>query len=136
MNDSLNDRLAWMLDDVLQVPESRHAILLSADGLVRAHSPGLSRDEADRQAAGLAGLQSTSRSTAEFVGDTRAPWRQTLIEFDEGFVFLIAAGEGAYLAVSASEKVDVEAVTFRMHKLVGRLGQELTSPARHTGSSV
>lgn len=135
MNDTLNDRLAWMLDDVLQVPDARHAILLSADGLVRAHSAGISRDEADRQAAGLAGLQSTSRSTTEFVGGSHAPWRQTMIEFDDGFVFLIAAGEGAYLAVSASDAVDVEAVTFRMHKLVGRLGQELTSPARETGST-
>jgi predicted regulator of Ras-like GTPase activity (Roadblock/LC7/MglB family) len=135
MNSALNDRLAWMLDDVLQIPEARHALLLSADGLVRAHSAGIGRDEADRQAAGLAGLQSTSRGTAEFVGNAGAPWRQTLIEFDDGFVFLIAAGEGAYLAVSASAQVDVEAVTFRMHKLVGRLGQELTSPARHSGST-
>ena len=44
-------------------------------------------------------------------------------------------GEGAYLAVSTGDEVDMEAVTYRMHKLVDRLGKELSSPARlDTGS--
>lgn len=126
----LNDQLGWMLDDALSVPEARHAILLSADGMLRAHSQGISRDEAERQAAALSGLQSISRSTADFCDRPKTVWRQTLIEFVDGFVFLVAAGPGAYLAVSASADVDMEAVTFRMHKLVDRLGKELTSPPR------
>ncbi len=133
----LNDQLGWMLDDALSVPEARHAILLSADGMLRAHSQGISRDEAERQAAALSGLQSISRSTAEFTDRPNTAWRQTLIEFADGFVFLVAAGPGAYLAVSASADVDMEAVTFRMHKLVDRLGKELTSPPRRdVGRSV
>ncbi|SFC01836.1 roadblock/LC7 domain-containing protein [Streptomyces aidingensis] len=129
------NELGWMLDDVLKVPEARHAILLSADGLLRAHSAHISVDDAERLAAGLSGLQSISRTTAEFCGSPEAPWRQTLVEFAHGFVFLVAAGEGAYLAVSTTEQVDMEAVTYRMHKLVDRLGRELTSPARQdTGS--
>lgn len=128
--DPLNDQLGWMLDDALTVPGARHAILLSADGMLRAHSQGISRDEAERQAAALSGLQSISRSTAEFTDHPTTTWRQTLIEFSDGFVFLVAAGPGAYLAVSATADVDMEAVTFRMHKLVDRLGKELTSPPR------
>ena len=126
----LNDTLGWMLDDALTVPGARHAILLSADGMLRAHSQGIGRDEADRQAAALSALQSISRSTAEFANHSDSAWRQTLIEFADGFVFLIAAGPGAYLAVSAAADVDMEAVTFRMHKLVDRLGKELTTPPR------
>ncbi|MFC5724483.1 roadblock/LC7 domain-containing protein [Streptomyces gamaensis] len=122
-----------MLDEVVKIPEARHAILLSADGMLRARSAGIERDEAERQAAALSGLQSISRSTAEFCNH-RAPqdsaWRQTLVEFADGYVFLIAAGPGAYLAVSAGEHVDMEAVTYRMQKLVDRLGKELTSPPR------
>ncbi|WP_329534076.1 roadblock/LC7 domain-containing protein [Streptomyces sp. NBC_01450] len=136
MNNIMNDKLGWMLDDALEVPEARHAILLSADGMLRAHSRGINRDEADRQAAALAGLQSISRSTAEFCDHSETPWRQTLVEFVDGFIFLIAAGPGAYLAVSTSEKVDMEAVTFRMHKLVDRLGKALTTPPRHDRDSV
>ncbi|MGW0843772.1 roadblock/LC7 domain-containing protein [Streptomyces sp. NPDC002787] len=135
MIEPTTNELGWMLDDVLQVPEARHAILLSADGMLRAHSAGIARDDAERLAAGLSGLQSISRSTAEFCGSTDSPWRQTLIEFGHGFVFLVAAGEGAYLAVSTGDEVDMESVTYRMHKLVDRLGRQLTSPARQdTGS--
>ena len=58
-----------MLDDALKMPETRHAILLSADGLLIAHSQRISRDDADRHAAGMSGLQSLARNTAEFCGD-------------------------------------------------------------------
>lgn len=131
MNEHGENDLGWMLDEALRVPEARHAILLSADGMLRAHSRGIHRDEADRQAAALSGLQSISRSTSEFAGPAETPWRQTLVEFDGGYVFLVAAGPGAYLAVSASENVDMEAVTYAMQKLVDRLGKEMTSPPRH-----
>lgn len=130
MNDHMANELGWMLDEVLKVPEARHAILLSADGMLRAHSKGIARDEAERQAAALSGLQSISRNTAEFCGKSGSPWQQTLVEFAEGYVFLVAAGAGAFLAVSATQSVDMEMVTYRMQKLVDRLGKELTSPPR------
>jgi predicted regulator of Ras-like GTPase activity (Roadblock/LC7/MglB family) len=98
--------------------------------MLRSHSQGISRDEAERQAAALSGLQSISRSTAEFCAPESSPWQQTLVEFADGYVFLVAAGAGAYLAVSSTQHVDMETVTYRMHKLVDRLGKELTSPPR------
>jgi predicted regulator of Ras-like GTPase activity (Roadblock/LC7/MglB family) len=135
MKDHMANQLGWMLDEVLKVPEARHAILLSADGMLRAHSQGITRDEAERQAAALSGLQSISRSTAEFCVHEPTAWQQTLVEFVDGYVFLVAAGAGAYLAVSATQNVDMEAVTYRMHKLVDRLGKELTSPPRQDESA-
>ncbi|WP_243774866.1 roadblock/LC7 domain-containing protein [Actinomadura barringtoniae] len=126
------NRLGWMLDDALRMPETRQAILLSADGLLMAHSQRIGFDEAERQAAGMSGLQSLARATAEFCGgDPGAGWRQTVSEFDDGYVFLVAAGPGAYLAVSATQHVDMEAVSYRLQELVQRLGKELTSPPRH-----
>ncbi|MCM2579908.1 roadblock/LC7 domain-containing protein [Streptomyces meridianus] len=136
MTDHMANELGWMLDEVLKVPEARHAILLSADGMLRGHSQGIGRDEAERQAAALSGLQSISRSTAEFAAGESSPWQQTLVEFAGGYVFLVAAGAGAYLAVSATQDVDMEAVTYRMQKLVDRLGKELTSPPRADGVPV
>ncbi|MFF0204492.1 roadblock/LC7 domain-containing protein [Streptomyces sp. NPDC005017] len=132
MTGQMTNGLGWMLDEVLKVPEARHAILLSADGMLRAHSQGIERDEAERQAAALSGLQSISRSTGEFCSREPSPWQQTLVEFVDGYVFLVAAGAGAYLAVSAGPDVDMEAVSYSMHKLVDRLGKELTSPPRRT----
>jgi predicted regulator of Ras-like GTPase activity (Roadblock/LC7/MglB family) len=135
MNDAVANKLGWMLDDALKMPETRHAILLSADGLLMAHSERIGLDDAERHAAGMSGLQSLARSTAEFCGDSDTAWRQTVTEFDDGYVFLASAGPGAYLAVSASENVDMEAVSFRLQELVQRLGKELsTPPRRDTGS--
>jgi predicted regulator of Ras-like GTPase activity (Roadblock/LC7/MglB family) len=122
--------LGWMLDDALKMPETRHAVLLSADGLLMAHSAGIDRDDAERHAAAMSALQSLARATAEFCGQTSAEWQQTVNEFVGGYVFLAAAGPGAYLAVSATARVDMEAVSFRIQELVQRLGKELTSPPR------
>ncbi|GLZ10177.1 hypothetical protein Acsp04_04120 [Actinomadura sp. NBRC 104425] len=130
MTDFVDNKLGWMLDDALRMPETRYAILLSADGLLIAHSARIDRDEAERQAAGMAGLQSLARSTAEFCGDPNTMWRQTVSEFDDGYVFLVAAGPGAYLAVSATQHVDMEAVSYRLQELVQRLGKELSTPPR------
>lgn len=130
MTEVTNNKLGWMLDDALRMPETRYAILLSADGLLIAHSEGIPRDEAERQAAGMSGLQSLARSTAGFCGDPDTVWHQTVTEFEAGYVFLVAAGANAYLAVSASPAVDMEAVSYRLQELVQRLGKELTSPTR------
>ncbi|QUH03981.1 roadblock/LC7 domain-containing protein [Saccharopolyspora erythraea] len=130
MNDSGNNNLGWMLDDAMRLPGTLHAVLLSADGLLTAHSQGISRDDAERHAAGMSGLQSLARNTAAFCGDAPSSWRQTVSEFDGGYIFLAAAGDGAYVAVSTTEQVDVEAVSFRIQELVQRLGTYLASPAR------
>lgn len=119
-----------MLESALEVPEARHAILVSADGLLMGRSKDVARDDADTVAAAMSGMQSLSRTVAGFCGDTTMQWRQTLVEFDGGWVFLISAGEGAYLAVSASPHVDMADITFRMQQLVGQLGKVLAAPPR------
>ncbi|MDX3851940.1 MULTISPECIES: roadblock/LC7 domain-containing protein [unclassified Streptomyces] len=133
----MNYDLSWMLDSALEVPEARHAILVSADGLLMARSKDVGKDHADTVAAAMSGMQSLSRTVADFCGgpDQRPQWRQTLVEFDHGWVFLISAGEGAYLAVSASPEVDMAEITFRMQQLVGQLGKALTSPPRENSEA-
>ncbi|MFD5320261.1 roadblock/LC7 domain-containing protein [Streptomyces sp. NPDC127098] len=126
----MNTELSWMLESALEVPGARHAILVSADGLLMARSSEVNKDEADTIAAAMSGMQSLSRTVAGFSGDARMQWRQTVVEFDGGWVFLISAGEGAYLAVSASPQVDMADITFRMQQLVGQLGKVLTTPPR------
>jgi predicted regulator of Ras-like GTPase activity (Roadblock/LC7/MglB family) len=129
----MQEDLSWMLGNILKVPGARHALLVSADGLKRGMTEGLHPDLADRTAAAMSALQSISRSTADFAGPEEEPhWRQTVVEFDHGWLFLVAAGSGAYLAVSASADVDMEGITFRMHQLVQSLGEEMTTPPRET----
>jgi predicted regulator of Ras-like GTPase activity (Roadblock/LC7/MglB family) len=128
-------RLRWILAKALETPHTRHAILFSADGLLMAHSEDIGRDDADTAAATLAGLQSLARNTAALCGNAPTQWRQSINEFDGGYVLLMAAGTGAYVAVSATEQVKLADLTFGLQDVVQRLGQELTSPPRQdTGS--
>ncbi len=126
----MNTELSWMLEGALEVPGARHAILVSADGLLMARSKDVDKDHADTVAAAMSGMQSLSRTVAGFSGGAAMQWRQTVVEFDGGWVFLISAGEGAYLAVSASPSVDMADITFRMQQLVAQLGKALTTPPR------
>ncbi|MBG0818424.1 roadblock/LC7 domain-containing protein [Planomonospora sp. ID82291] len=122
----------WMLDDLVNLPGVRHAVVFSADGLMQAHSAGITRDAADTFAAAATGLQSLSRAAAPFSADSpNALWRQTLVEFDSGYLIAVAAGPGSYLVVSCTSEADLEMILFRVHHHVGRLGQEMTSPPRN-----
>jgi len=125
-----NDDLSWMLEDALEIPGALHAVLISADGLQMSRTTDLGRDEADKVAAAVSGLQSLSRSVAFFCGDSSVNWRQTLIEFDGGWVFLNAAGGGSYLAVAASVDVNMGDITYRMQQLVSRLGKAMSTGRR------
>jgi predicted regulator of Ras-like GTPase activity (Roadblock/LC7/MglB family) len=126
----VNEDLSWMLDSALEIPGALHAVLISADGLLMARTKDFDKDNADRVAAAMSGVQSLSLSLGFFIEGAHLGWRQTLVEFDGGWVFLISAGEGAYLGVSASPDVDMANITFRMQQLVGQLGKALMTPPR------
>ncbi|MGX4694273.1 roadblock/LC7 domain-containing protein [Streptomyces sp. JNUCC 63] len=124
--------LSWMLDDIVNnVPKARHAVLLSADGLPRGATDGMAQKDVRTISAAMAGMQSLSRATSHFAGPGEdRQWNQTIIEFSHGWIFLIGAGQGAYLAAAAEPDVDMQQISFRMHRLVARLGNNLTSPPR------
>lgn len=127
--------LSWVLNDLLQVPGARHAILVSADGLLLERSSEIGRDEAETNAAAMSSMQSLSRAVAPFVGGGGGAWRQTLLEYDHGWIFLIAAGSGAYLAASTAPDVDMEAMSFRMQQQVGALGRAMSAAPRQSSLS-
>jgi predicted regulator of Ras-like GTPase activity (Roadblock/LC7/MglB family) len=132
----VNPDLSWVLNDVLQVPGAQHAILVSADGLLLASSDEIGRDDAETVAAAMSSMQSLSRAVAPFVGrQSPGRWRQTLLEYEGGWIFLIAAGSGAYLAAAAVADVDMEAMSFRMQQLVSALGKAMSTPPRQSAGS-
>jgi predicted regulator of Ras-like GTPase activity (Roadblock/LC7/MglB family) len=122
--------LSWILDELVSAPEARRAVLLSADGLQTAASDGVDRDTADTVAAMASGMQSLSRNGATFVSSNKTPWQQTMVSYDDGFLFIIAAAEGAFLVVSAGPGVDIAAFSYQMTKTVERLGPELAVAPR------
>jgi len=122
---------SWIFEDLMRIPHTRHAVVLSADGLVTTASKEVGRDLADVAAATASGLKSLSLSVAEFAGSQGAPWQQTMVRFEDAYVFLTAAGDSSYLAVSAGIEADVESVSYQMGKTIDRLSTVLDIAPRH-----
>ena len=127
--------LSWLLDDLVQrVPTAQNAIVLSADGLLMAASAGLGREDSEHLAAVAAGFQSLARGAGrKFKG---GPVRQTIVEMESAFLFVMAAGHGACLAVLADAESDISVIAYEMAMLVTRVGQYLSSPARSVPTDV
>ncbi|MBO0852240.1 MAG: roadblock/LC7 domain-containing protein [Nocardia sp.] len=128
-----DNKLSWMLED-LTVPGVRFAVLLSEDGLRIAHTGTISVDDSERFAAAASGLRSLGKALSEFCGGANT-LRQNMTEYDEGMIFITAAGEGALIGVSTTPDVDVSMVAHRMNDLAVRVGRELGSLPRHRSGS-
>lgn len=121
--------LDWLLDDlVLRVGEVRHAVVLSNDGLAVGASGGLTREDAEHLAAVSSGFHSLAKGAGRHFRTGRV--RQTMVEMDDGFLFVAAAGEGSCLAVLSSVTADVGLIAYEMARLVKRVGEHLGSPPR------
>ena len=127
--------LDWLLGNLQQrTPEVRHVLALSKDGLKLSYTPELGNDRADQLAAVAAGIQSLSLSaSAEFGAGLGSG--QSMLEFPGGLLLIVPAGEGAHLAVVASDLADVGLVGHNMNELVEQIGGHLTAPPRHVQPS-
>lgn len=124
---------SWMLEEVTGVRGVRHAVVLSADGLVRAHCARTSKDDAERLAAACAGLKSIGQSLARQFGTGSATSRQVMVEFDGpgGYLFVRGAGDGSHLAVVTEQVVDPALIAQQMQAQVLKIGApNLGTPVR------
>ena len=124
-----NSDLDWLLDRLVdQVPGTLNAIVLSDDGLVVSQSASIARVDAERLAAIATGQQSLARGVGEVFGGGAV--RQVIIELDELWLFVSAAGRGTHLAVVADQEVDAEVMAVAMDTLVQQVGQRLGTEVR------
>jgi uncharacterized protein len=122
-------QLSWLLDNLVdQVEHIRQAVVLSRDGLVVAASRGLTPEDSEHLSALAAGLQSLARGTGRHFGAGEV--RQTIIEMDSAFLFVIAAGRGTCLAVLTSADANVGLIAYEMAMLVRRMGKYLAAEPR------
>ena len=116
--------LSWLLDDlVTRVTEISKAVILTRDGLVVGASTGLNREDAEHLAAMAAGMQSLARGAGRHFAGGRV--RQTIVEMENAFLFVTAAGEGSCLAALTAASADMGLVAFEMAVLVKRVGPHL-----------
>ncbi|WP_433600175.1 roadblock/LC7 domain-containing protein [Nocardia sp. CA-135953] len=131
MTTSLPSQLGWLLEQLLdRTPRTRHALLLSSDGLKMCHTPELGTDSADQLAAIAAGIQSLSHGASVEFGDARGGVRQSMIEFYGGILFVVEAGASAHIAVVAAEDADAGLVGHNMRELVEQLSDHLAAAPR------
>ena len=117
-------QLDWLLDDLVErVAKVTTAVILSRDGLTVGTSDGMTREDAEYLCAAAAAFQSLAKGTSQHFGGGAV--RQTIIEMQSAFLFVIAAGEGSCLAVLAAQGADVGLVAYEMALLVTRVGQHL-----------
>lgn len=121
--------LNWLLDDLVnQVTHIRHAIVLSGDGLPVGASHLLSREDRERFAAIASGFHSLAKGTGQHFDAGGVV--QTLVELEQGFLFVVAAGDRSCLAVFCDAGADVGLVAYEMARLVRQVREHLYVPSR------
>ncbi|MEV1010669.1 roadblock/LC7 domain-containing protein [Streptomyces sp. NPDC049881] len=126
---ALSTTLDWLLDDLAQrLPRVRHVLLLSSDGLVTSVSQGLKRASAEHLAAVASGLHSLARGVGEHFACGEV--LQTMIEFDDGMLFVTAAGDGSCLCLLTGADADIGQVGYEMTLLVNKVGEHMGLAAR------
>lgn len=123
--------LDWLLDDlVLRVREVRHVVVLSNDGLPVGASTALTQEDAEHLAAVASGFHSLAKGAGRHFHAGGV--RQTMVEMDDGFLFVAAAGDGSCLAVLTLVVADIGLIAYEMARLVKRVGEHLRTPPRIT----
>jgi predicted regulator of Ras-like GTPase activity (Roadblock/LC7/MglB family) len=128
----------WLLDELVAGCRGvRSAVVLSDDGLAIGRSTipqpsaggtPFSRADADHLAAVSSGFHSLAKGTGRHFAAGSV--RQTMVELEEAFLFVVAAGDGTCLAVLTDTGTDLGQVAYEMARLIRRVGEHLRSGPR------
>ncbi|AZK93033.1 MULTISPECIES: roadblock/LC7 domain-containing protein [Streptomyces] len=131
MQQTTDTSLTWLLEGLIdRTRGTRHALVLSRDGLKLCWTPRLTLDQADQLAAICSGIQALAQGASVEFGDGTGGVRHSMTEFHGGLLFIVEAGEGAHLAVVADDGADPGAVGHHMTELVDGIGHHLRAEPR------
>ena len=120
-------QLDWLLAGFLhRTPGTVHALVASGDGLRIAASARVDGALADQLAAAGCGLAGLANGAALLVG--LGPMMQTIIELENGHIFVTQVADRAMLTVVADRDCDIGMIGYEMTALAGQVGR-LLSPA-------
>ena len=121
--------LNWLIGNFARsTPGVASAMVVSADGLPVAVSERLDRPMAGQLAAIASGLASLTQGAARLLD--RGGVKQTVVEMDRGFLFVMSISDGSLLGVHGSADCDMSVVAYHMALFVGRAGHVLTPELR------
>lgn len=129
--ETTDNSLTWLLMNLLErTPGTRHALVLSRDGLKLCRTDHLTLDQADQLAAICSGIQALAQGASVEFGDGTGGVRHSMTEFHGGLLFIVDAGRGAHLAVLAEQSADPGVVGHQMTELVEQIGDHLRAEPR------
>ncbi|MGW4599989.1 roadblock/LC7 domain-containing protein [Streptomyces sp. NPDC004457] len=129
--ETTDNSLTWLLKNLLErTPGTRHALVLSRDGLKLCWTEHMTVDQADQLAAICSGMQALSQGASVEFGDGSGGVRHSMTAFHGGLLFIVEAGEGAHLAVVAQESADPGVVGHQMTEMVEQIGDHLRAEPR------
>jgi predicted regulator of Ras-like GTPase activity (Roadblock/LC7/MglB family) len=135
MDEANPSDLNWLLDDlVTRAVGAQHAVVLSTDGLCVGRSRGMNREDSEHLSAMASAFQSLARGVGRHFGGGQV--RQTVVELDHAFLVVTAAGNGACLALVASDDADIGMIAYEMNLMVKKVGKYLVAKPRVPGSSM
>jgi predicted regulator of Ras-like GTPase activity (Roadblock/LC7/MglB family) len=115
-------------------PGGGGAVVLSSDGLVVAASSGMRQEDAEHLSALVAGVQGLARGACRrFSG---GELMQSVIEMDSMLVFVVPAGEHAYLDALSPADADAGTVAYALAELAERLAERPPVVPRLSGLGV
>jgi predicted regulator of Ras-like GTPase activity (Roadblock/LC7/MglB family) len=111
-----------------RVPEVRHVLVVSADGVPLAASRGTPAEHLAQLAAITSSLISLAAGTDRILDNGGVT--QAVVVMEQGTFVIMAVDAGASLAVLTTSAADLDQVAYEMTMLVERSAAALTSPAR------
>ena len=124
-----NVDMTWLMNDFVdRVVGIDRAAVLSSDGILIGRSSGLSHADGEHLAAMAAAFQSLSHGASRHFNGGGV--RQSMVETENFFLFVMAAGSGACLACITVKGADLGLIAYEMNRLVVRVGTTLSTHPR------
>lgn len=121
--------LDWLMTRFVEhVVDVSHAIVVSADGLVMAANDALPSDRAEQFGAVVSGLASLAVGAAQIFRGGGV--LQTVVEMEQGYLLIMAVGDGSYIAALTRDSADLGQVGYEMALLVERVGTVISAKPR------
>ncbi|MCZ1012243.1 roadblock/LC7 domain-containing protein [Streptomyces lydicus] len=132
---TIRNELGWLLDEQLGTVEGVElAVLVSRDGLPKAHTKKLDDEYIEKFAAVTASCRASSKGLKDFTDCGEV--RQQVVEFNNNLLLMTAAGDNTVLSVlTSSAHVDVGVISQNMQQLAARLHERLGTRQRTTPES-
>jgi predicted regulator of Ras-like GTPase activity (Roadblock/LC7/MglB family) len=113
MTGRASSQLGQMLEDMARrAPGVEQAVMLSADGLLLAMSPGLGRDDGDRFAAVAAGLLGIAVGASGPLSG--GPVEEVVVQMRDKLLVVMRINAEGVLATLGSAGCDVAAIAYEM----------------------